>query len=365
MSRLSEQMTQAMQLRGLSLRTQEAYLRAIRKLAEHFGKSPDQLREEQVGNYFLFLKEKKKFAASSMRIVHCAVKFFFQYTVKREWNLLQMIRSERERRLPDVLSIDQVQAIIRHCRTLHNKTYLWTVYSCGLRLDEALSLQVGDIDGQRMMVHVHRGKGAQDRYVPLPESTLRMLRVYWARHRNPVWLFPALGRDLKAASTATRPMPRSTVQGALRRVVAQLGFRKRISMHTLRHSWATHALEAGVNLRLIQRYLGHRSLQTTTLYLHLTNAGEAEAYRRINEVMTLPAGPAASQPTQEAHPTPTAVATIRPVKKRTAKKRPVKKGPAKKRTPKKRRGQAGSANRKRSARSDSHGKKGGEHGHAG
>jgi site-specific recombinase XerD len=358
-------MDQDMQLRGLSQRTREAYLRAIRKLAEHFGKCPDQLKEEQVGDYLLFLKEKKKFAASSMRIVHSALKFFFEYTVKRDWNLLQRIRSGRERRLPDVLSIDQVQAIIRHCRTQHNKTYLWTVYSCGLRLDECLSLQVGDIDGQRMMIHVHRGKGAQDRYVPLPESTLQMLRVYWATHRHPTWLFPALGRDLKAASTATRPMPRSTVQGALRRVVAQLGFRKRVSIHTLRHSWATHALEAGVNLRLIQRYLGHRSLQTTTLYLHLTNAGEAEAFRRINEVMTLPADPAASQPTPEAHPRATAVATIRPVKKRTAKKRPVKKGPAKKRRPKKRRGQTGSPDRKRSPQRDSHGKKGGEHGHAG
>jgi len=358
-------MAQDMQLRGLSQRTQEAYLRAVRKLAEHFGKSPDQLREEQVGNYLLFLKEKKKFAASSMRIVHCALKFFFKYTVKREWNLLQMIRCDRERRLPDVLSIDEVQAIICHCRTLHNQTYLWTVYSCGLRLGEALCLQVGDIDGQRMMIHVHRGKGAQDRYVPLPESTLQMLRVYWLRHRNPVWLFPALGRDLKAASTATRPMPRSSVQGALRRVVVQLGFGKRVSMHTLRHSWATHALEAGVNLRLIQRYLGHRSLQTTTLYLHLTNAGEAEAYRRINELMTRPPDPAAREPAEQAHSTPTAVATLRPVKKRTAKKRPVKKGPAKKSTPKKRPGQAGPADKKPSSPSDSGGKKGGEHGHAG
>lgn len=375
MTSLRKQMTQDMQLRGLSLRTQEAYLRAVRKLAEHFGRRPDQLTEEQVGNYLLFLKERKKFAASSMRIVHCAVKFFFQYTVQREWNLLQMIRSERQRRLPDVLSIEEVQAIVRHCRTLHHRTYLWTVYSCGLRLDEALSLQVGDIDSQRMMIHVHRGKGAQDRYVPLPESTLQMLRAYWVTHRNPVWLFPALGRHLKAASTATRPMPRSTVQGALRRVVAQLKFRKRISMHTLRHSWATHALEAGVNLRLIQRYLGHRSLQTTTLYLHLTNAGEAEAYQRINEVMTLPGDPAARESAEPMHPTSTTVVTTRPVKKRPAKKRPVKKGPAKKepvkkgsdkkRVSKKRRRQAGSADKKRISRSESGEKKGGDHGHAG
>jgi site-specific recombinase XerD len=331
MTTLREQMTKDMQLRGLSQRTQEAYLRAIRKLAEHYAKAPDQLTEEQVGRYLLYLKNKKKYAPSSMRIVHAAVKFFFEYTVPRDWNLLQMIRSDRERRLPDVLSIDEVQAIVRNCRTLHNRTFLWTVYSCGLRLDEARCLQVGDVDGGRMMIHVHRGKGAQDRYVPLPESTLRMLRAYWATHRHPKWIFPAHGRDLRQAHTARGPLPRSTVQGALRRVVAELGFSKRISMHTLRHSWATHALEAGVNLRLIQRYLGHRSLQTTTLYLHLTNEGEADACRRLNEVMTPQRiETESSEPSAVQGPAATCVATKRPVKKRTAKKRPVKKGPAKK-----------------------------------
>jgi site-specific recombinase XerD len=319
--------------------------------------------------------------------VYSGLKFFFGYTVKRQWDLLEMIRGERDRRLPDVLSIDEVQAIVRSCRTLHNKTYLWTVYSCGLRLDEGLCLKVGDIDSQRMMIHVHRGKGAQDRYVPLPESTLKMLRAYWLTHRNPQWLFPALGRDLKDAARANRPMPRSTVQGALRRVVAQLGLRKRVSIHTLRHSWATHALEAGVNLRLIQRYLGHRSLQTTTLYLHLTNTGEEDAYRRINEVMTCQDTPPAEQAPTEPQPlqgtkpsSPAAVATKRPVKKRTAKKRPVKKGPAqKKRTnrgavkkskPRKAATQKkptakGPPKKKTSRQSTSRKQKGGRNGHAG
>ena len=122
--------------------------------------------------------------------------------------------------------------------------------------------------------------------------------------RDPACSLAISDQRVLAASTATRPMPRSTVQGALRRVVTQLGFGKRVSMHTLRHSWATHALEAGVNLRLIQRYLGHRSLQTTTLYLHLTNAGEAEAYRRINELMTRQPDPAAREPAEQAHSTP-------------------------------------------------------------
>ena len=135
------------------------------------------------------------------------------------------------------------------------------------------------------MVHVHRGKGAKDRYVPLPSSTLKMLREYWVTHRHPVWLFPATGRDHQQAASADGPMERSSVQGALRRVVRELGFRKAISIHTLRHSYATHLLEAGVNLRLIQQYLGHSSLQTTMVYLHLTTVSQEQAFARIEELM--------------------------------------------------------------------------------
>ena len=136
-----------------------------------------------------------------------------------------------------------------------------------------------------MMVHVHRGKGAKDRYVPLPTRTLKVLREYWATHRHPVRLFPATGRDHRQATAADGPMPRSSVQKALRRVVQELKFQKAISIHTLRHSYATHLLEAGVNLRLIQQYLGHSSLQTTMVYLHLTTASQEQAVARIEELM--------------------------------------------------------------------------------
>ena len=135
------------------------------------------------------------------------------------------------------------------------------------------------------MVHVHRGKGAKDRFVPLPSSTLKTLREYWATHRHPTWLFPATGRDHRRAASADGPMERSSVQGALRRVVRDLGLRKAISLHTLRHSYATHLLEAGVNLRLIQQYLGHSSLQTTMVYLHLTSVSQGQARERIEALM--------------------------------------------------------------------------------
>jgi site-specific recombinase XerD len=220
-----------------------------------------------------------------MKIAFCGIKFLCIHTLRREWNILNMVRAERQQRLPDVLTVAEVHAIIDAVRTQHNKTYLWTVYSCGLRLNEGIHLQVADIDSARMMIHVHRGKGAKDRYVPLPERTLQMLRTYWATHRNPVWLFPALGRDLKQAAEAEQPMPRSTVQGALRRVVAQLGLKKRVNVHTLRHSYATHCLEAGINVRMVQQYLGHRSLHTTMRYLHLTSSGQEQAIGKLNDLM--------------------------------------------------------------------------------
>ena len=167
-------------------------------------------------------------------------------------------------------------------RTPHNRAYFWTVYSLGLRLEEGLHLQVGDIDRRRMMVHVHRGKGAKDRYVPLPSRTLTVLRQYWVTHRHPVWLFPATGRDGQQAATADRPMtaverPEGHAPGGPGAGVPA----RRSRSTTLRHSYATHLLEAGVNLRLIQQYLGHSSLQTTMVYLHLTTASQEQAVARI------------------------------------------------------------------------------------
>jgi integrase/recombinase XerD len=282
---LRERMLQDLQLAGLSERTQEAYTRAVRQLAVHYSLPPDQLSEAQLRNYFLFLKNERQFGAASLKMAFYGIAFFFRNTAPRDWITLEKFRVPKHKPLPDVLSRDEVRQIIAAVRTPHNRTFLWTVYSLGLRLEEGLNLQVGDLDSGRMLVHVHRGKGAKDRYVPLPGSTLRHLRDYWPNHRHPHFLFPAMGRNRKLATQATQPMARSSVQGALRRVVLQLGIKKRVSVHTLRHSYATHLLEAGVNLRLIQQYLGHNSLQTTTLYFHLTSHGQEHAVATIERLM--------------------------------------------------------------------------------
>ncbi len=282
---LRQRMTQDLQLAGLAERTQDAYTRAVRQLAEHFRTPPDRLTEPQLRQYFLHLKNDRHFAPASLGIAYAGIKFFYSHTVPRDWPTLQRLRVPGEQRLPDVLSVEEVRRLLAAVRTPHNRAYFRAVYSLGLRLEEGLHLQVGDIDSGRMMVHVHHGKGAKDRYVPLPSSTLRSLREYWRTHRHPSWLFPATGRDHRAAATADRPMERSSVQGAMRRVVAELKSRKAISIHTLRHSYATHLLEAGVNLRLIQQYLGHSSLRTTMIYLHLTTASQEQARARIEELM--------------------------------------------------------------------------------
>jgi site-specific recombinase XerD len=275
---LRQRMLQDLQLAGLSENTQEAYLRAVRQLADHFHTSPDRLSEPQVRDYFLHLKNDRKFASGSLVVAYSGIKFFYSHTTPRDWPTLQRLRVRKEKRLPDVLSVDEVRRLIAAFRTHRNRAYFWTVYSLGLRLAEGLHLQVGDIDSARMMVHVHRGKGAKDRYVPLPSSTLKILRLYWATHRHPLWLFPATGRD--GQPTADQPLDRSSVQGAMRRVVQELNIQKAISIHSLRHSYATHLLEAGVNLRLI-----HSSLNTTMVYLHLTTASQEQAIARIETLM--------------------------------------------------------------------------------
>jgi site-specific recombinase XerD len=221
-----------------------------------------------------------------MRLCYSGIRFFYQHVLQRDWHTLTLIRPQITHRLPAVLSVEEVKRLLASATPLHNQVYFTTVYSLGLRLHEALSLQVSDIDGQRLQVHVHRGKGAKDRYVPLPAETLTRLRTYWKTHRHPTWLFPATGRDHTQSPTAASPMSRSSVQGAFRKAKHRAGLSKTgVALHTLRHSYATHLLEAGVNPRLIQRYLGHTQLETTMIYLHLTPKGQEEAYERLNTLM--------------------------------------------------------------------------------
>ncbi|MGV8058834.1 MAG: tyrosine-type recombinase/integrase [Smithellaceae bacterium] len=209
-------MDKSMQVSGMGERTREAYLRSMRLLVDHYDKSPDLITEDELLDYFIHRQNVTGWSPATMRICYSGVKFFFMHVLKKDWHLLAIAQARRERRLPAVLSREEIKTILSLVRPFHNYAYLMTVYSCGLRLQEGLFLEVSDIDGKRKMIHIHRGKGAKDRYVPLPESTYALLRRYWLMHRNPKLLFPAVGRGGQEGPHSTVPMSIEGVQGALR-----------------------------------------------------------------------------------------------------------------------------------------------------
>lgn len=274
---LYQRMSEDLQITGKGKRTHDGYLREIRKLADYCRLSPDTITEAQVRTYFLHLKNVKHFAEGSLTVTLSAFKFFFRITCPRDWMTLQQLKVKGPKTLPEVITIGQVHSVIDACTTQRMAVFFWTIYSLGLRLDEALHLQVGDIDAARGLVHVHRGKGAKDRYIPLPSSTLTQLRGHWKTHQHERFLFPADGRNHSGMSSATTAMAPTTPQDAMKKITRELRFGKKVSLHTLRHSYATHLFEAGVSLRNIQKYLGHSSLPTTLVYLHITETAEVDA----------------------------------------------------------------------------------------
>jgi site-specific recombinase XerD len=276
MSALRQKMIEDMQLRGLALRTQEAYINAVFQLSKRLKKSPDQINEEELRDYFLYLKNEKRVAASTFSIALCGIKFFYERTLEKEWHILQFTRPDRKKKLPVVFSMDEVKRVLNCVHHFQYQVCLKTIYACGLRLLEGTRLRVKDIDSDRKMLHVVQGKGNKDRYVPLPDHTLRLLRHLWATHRNPEWMFPS--RNGLAA------FDESMIQKAFQSALHESGINKAASVHTLRHSYATHLLEVGVDLRIIQIYLGHASPSTTAIYTHLTSVTEAQVNQRINQI---------------------------------------------------------------------------------
>ena len=206
MTELRKRMIECLQLRGLSARTQEMYVRAVRQLAEHYHKSPDVITEEELRQYFLYIKNVKQYSRSASTIALCGIKFFFEHTLHRDWTTLRFVRAPREKKLPVILSLEEVRKLLGCVRLPRYRVCLTTIYSCGLRLQEGTHLQVPDIDSARMLIHVRHGKGGKDRYVPLPHRTLALLRQSWVTHRHPVLIFPAPCRGGIGLSTATDSM---------------------------------------------------------------------------------------------------------------------------------------------------------------
>jgi len=269
MTALRRRMIETMQLRGLSANTQRAYLQAIHLLAQHYHRSPDQVTDEDIRQYFLYLRNERQVARSTSTIALCALKFLVEHVLHYPWPTLDLVRPPKARTLPTVLSRDEVRTLLALVRLPHYRTCLTTIYACGLRLMEGVSLQVPQIDSARMVLIIREAKGLKDRCVPLPPLVLTLLRDQWRTHGHPRWLFPARVRG-HAIPMAEQPMTRTGLQDVWATAIADSGIAKHITVHTLRHSWATHLLEAGVNLRVIQVWLGHQSPSTTALYTHLT-----------------------------------------------------------------------------------------------
>lgn len=285
MTLLRQRMIEDMQLRDLAPNTQIAYVRSVRQLAEYYGKSPKDIGEEELRRYFLYLKNEKRVADKTFTVIFFAIKFFYRYTLKRDWPTFDLIQPPKEQKLPVVLSRGEVRRLLSCVRREHYRVCLSTIYACGLRVSEGIALQVADIDGERKAIHVRRGKGKKDRYVPLPESNLRMLRRYWASHRNPTWIFPTPPHRCTDPSIAPDHMSASGVRQAFRLSLRDSGIQKLATVHTLRHSYATHLLEDGVSLPVIQAYLGHARISSTAIYLHLTAISEEAAVEAIDQLM--------------------------------------------------------------------------------
>lgn len=279
-------MTEEMQLRGYAPSTIEGYVHAVAQLARHYHRPPDKLDEDEVRRYLLHLTLDKKIARGSFSVVLGGLRFFYQQALGRDWKSLYVAKPRSEKRLPVVLSRDEVWRVLDAVRIDVYRVCLTTIYACGLRLMEGANLQIPDVDSARGVLHV-RGKRRKDREVPLPTATLQLLRDHWRTHRSPTWLFPAATRHGTQYSVAhdCGPITRDSLQSAFRHAVKRSGLNKRAHVHTLRHSYATHLLEDGVNLRLIQEYLGHSSPRTTAVYTHLTREIRDAARDPINRLM--------------------------------------------------------------------------------
>lgn len=272
-----------LKLKGLQPKTIGAYSRAIRRIGAYFDGTLDTLSEDQLLDYFHQLKEKSSW--STVKLDLYGLKFFYNHVLKRDWHDIPNLKSPKVSRIPDIVTIGQARQIFLATRKLSYRVFFYTIYSMGLRLGEGLRLQTGDIDAGRQRVHIRNAKGNKDRFVPLPVNTLKVLRRFWSIHKHPVYIFPSRKRALKNVLLVNTHLDRSGVQTAMAKVVKQLGINKKISCHSMRHSFATHLLEAGVDLLELQKILGHVSVITTARYTHLTTHTSLRAEGQINKIM--------------------------------------------------------------------------------
>jgi integrase/recombinase XerD len=266
MTDLRKRMLEELQRRNYSQTTIRYYLRVVESFARHFGKRPDRLTQDNIREYQVYLLQERKLQAGTVGLHIAALRFFFVKTLRRPYLQLDLPSPKRPKRLPTVLSPDEVARLIESANNLLDYAMLMTLYATGVRRAELSRLKVEDIDSQRMIVHIRQGKGNRDRDVPLTPRLLKTLREYWQWMKPKTYLFPGMVNNWRA----DKPLTPKCVWSAVRDAAKRAGITKRVSPHTLRHSWATHLLENGTDLRTIQMLMGHADLRATSIYLHLS-----------------------------------------------------------------------------------------------
>lgn len=285
MTALRQRMLEDLTVRNYSPRTIQTYLLHVGHFARYFGKSPDLLGPEEIRRYQVHLIEEKKLSWSSFNQVVCALRFLYRTTLCGKIEVDRIPYGKSPKRVPVVLSRDEVTRFFEACANLKHRALFMVLYSAGLRIREARLLEIRDLDVDRGLIHVRHGKGYKERYTLLSTTLLRTLRCYWRACRPERLLFPGRNPD--------QPLCKSALQPSLARVVRHAGIGKHVSCHTFRHSFATHLLEAGVDIVTIQKLLGHASLKTTSVYLHVAKLAPQVSDRPVDllDSSTLQASP--------------------------------------------------------------------------
>ena len=261
MGKLREQMKMDLKLKGYSPKTQTAYLGYMKNFAQYFGRSPAKMGEEEIRKYLYYLVTEKQVSTSSINGAYSALKFFYQTVLQGNWNIAKIPRTKVRKKLPIVLDGSEIKQLFAVTANLKHRALLMTTYSAGLRVSETAYLKVSSIDSKRMQLRIAQGKGNKDRYTLLSPVTLDLLRDYWRQYRPFSWLFPGRSPD--------RPISTRAIQKVFENAKRKAGIKKPATVHTLRHSFATHLLEAGTDIYRVQKLMGHTTPKTTTIYIHL------------------------------------------------------------------------------------------------
>ena len=287
MQEFEEILKEEILLRGLTEVTYKTYFYRIRNLFDHFQKPLSKISIQELRKYFVYLIDIKKSGRETIRNTRYALRFYYVNCLGYEDYTLDFVKVSRIPKIPAVITRKEVRQILANVKIPDYKICLELIYACGLRIGEAVRIKNSDIDGERKILTIRNGKGAKDRTIPLPENILTKLRNYWRTHKNPYLLFPNRYKKENSfdRSKVTKTINTRVIQSAMKAALNDSGLYKCATPHTLRHCYATHMLEAGAHIKAISKYLGHRSLRPTMIYLHMTNNSEIHYYNILTELM--------------------------------------------------------------------------------